>query len=479
MEVYAIPVEGKFILYRPLLRLAFIGNRAMADLTLDLVRREAARAGDDGRRAVQEATNRSGASHDDQGQAADWVRSIGFLEPDPSPPPPPSPVYRPTTAVLLLTSRCNLRCTYCYARGGEGPAQDLSPSVARAVIDQVHDNAVEVGQPYFDLTFHGGGEPLQAWATLQEAVAYARSKSLPSRISMVSNGLCTVPQREWLLHNLDSLSISFDGRAATQDRQRRSASGGGSFKAAMRTIRALDKAQFSYGIRMTATAPWREQLPEDVRFICEETGCPAMQVEPAFNTRRGEHRGPTLEESEAFVDAFVESFEIAWKAGRQLTYSGARPWLLTSTFCTAPHAALIVNPAGKLVTCYEVADEGHPLAHLSTVGCVVGDQVAIDDQARSAFSTWLEQRRAGCSGAAPNSEGCFCIWHCSGDCYPRSFAAARTLPGTSSRCHANREITARVLLWYIMNSRTDEALGGGVWRGEGCDPQQAHLMRIT
>lgn len=32
MELYAIPIEDKFILYRPLLRLAFIGNRAMADL---------------------------------------------------------------------------------------------------------------------------------------------------------------------------------------------------------------------------------------------------------------------------------------------------------------------------------------------------------------------------------------------------------------------------------------------------------------
>ena len=36
-EVYAIPVAGKVLLYRPLLHLAFVGNQAMADLTLDLV----------------------------------------------------------------------------------------------------------------------------------------------------------------------------------------------------------------------------------------------------------------------------------------------------------------------------------------------------------------------------------------------------------------------------------------------------------
>ena len=37
MEVFAVPVEDKVLLYRPLRRLAFIGNQAMADLTLGLL----------------------------------------------------------------------------------------------------------------------------------------------------------------------------------------------------------------------------------------------------------------------------------------------------------------------------------------------------------------------------------------------------------------------------------------------------------
>lgn len=40
MKIFAIPVEDKFILYRPLLRLAFVGNRAMADLALNLASQE-------------------------------------------------------------------------------------------------------------------------------------------------------------------------------------------------------------------------------------------------------------------------------------------------------------------------------------------------------------------------------------------------------------------------------------------------------
>ena len=446
MEVFAVPVEDKFILYRPLLQLAFVGNQPMANLVLDL-------AGD------EVFSNR-----DAPGEVMTFLERIGFLEPDPEPPPPPDKAFHPTVAVLLLTSRCNLRCTYCYASGGEGPVRDLSLDSARVVIDHVCRSALELGRPYFELSFHGGGEPVQAWETLQEATAYARNTDLPCRISMVTNGVWTARQREWILHNLDGVSISFDGRQETQDRQRPFASGRGSFGVVMRTIEALDKARFSYGIRMTATAPWRGHLPEDVRFICEETGCPVMQVEPAFNTQRGGHRGPTREESEAFVDAFMEAFEIAQRAGRQLTYSGARPWLLTQTFCSAPYGALIVNADGNLVSCYEIASENHALAEMSIVGRIVDSHVILDHQARRALLTYLDEKRATC-------RDCFCYWHCAGDCYTRSFCAqAGGRRGTNARCIMNREITARILLWYIM-------AGDGVWRGQGVHPQEAQLLR--
>jgi uncharacterized protein len=446
MEIFSIPVEGKFILYRPRLQLAFVGNRAMVDLVTSLTSREPS----------------SGAGVPEE--IATFLQTIGFLEPDPPPPSSPDRSYCPTTAVLLLTNRCNLRCTYCYASGGEGAIQDLPPALARAAIDHASQNAAGLSRPRFELTFHGGGEPVQAWETLQEATAYARGKDLPCHVSMVTNGVWTARQRKWVLHNLDGLSISFDGRQETQDRQRPFASGRGSFKAVMRTIDALDKAGFSYGIRMTATAPWRGRLPEDVRFICEETGCPAMQVEPAFNTRRGEHQGPNWEESEAFVDAFMEAFEIAHQAGRRLTYSGARPWLLASSFCTAPYGALVVNPAGNLVACYEVTDQSHPLVEMSTVGHVVDSRIVIDHQARKALLAYLEGKRATC-------QDCFCYWHCAGDCYTRSFyAQAGSRQGANPRCAMNQEITARILLWYIM-------AGDGVWQGQGAHPQEAQLLR--
>jgi uncharacterized protein len=446
VEIFAIPVRDKYILYRPLLRRAFVGNRAMVDVVLAL-------------------SDPFASEVSRSGEAMSFLEAAGFLQADPAPPLPPNHSCQPTSAVLLLTSRCNLRCTYCYASGGETPIQDVSPALARTVIDHVLQNAKNQGQASFELSFHGGGEPVQAWETVQKATAYARNKELPCNISMVSNGVWTARQREWILHNLNNVNISFDGRQETQDRQRPFASGQGSFRAVLRTIEALDKAEFRYAIRMTATAPWQAQLPRDVRFICEETGCPAIQVEPAFNTRRGEHSGPTQEEGMAFAEAFMEAFEIAHKSGRHLHYSGSRPWLVTHTFCGAPYGgALAVNPAETLVACYEVTNDRHPLADMFTVGRIVDSKVKVDRQAQIALWTHLKEKRALC-------RGCFCYWHCAGDCYPRAFAAAGgRFDALNPRCRMNREITARMLLWYIRE-------GNGLWQGQGAHPLEAQLER--
>jgi uncharacterized protein len=454
LEVYAIPIEDKILLYRPLRHLAFVGNQAMADLTLSLLDGKASAA----------PSNASNPPSDSHPQALDFLHKIGFLKPDPKPPAAPECEFKPTSAVLLLTSRCNLRCTYCYAGGGEREVQDLTPAMARTAIDTVYRNAVELKKPRFELIFHGGGEPMQALDVIKEAVAYARTKDLPFRSSMVSNGVWSKSQREWILQNFDGVGLSVDGGQETQDRQRPLASGKGSFNAVMRTIRAMDEAGFNYGIRMTALPPWPGSLAEDVGYLCEATSARSIQVEPAFNTERGTHRAPTQPEAETFIEAFKEAFEVAAQAGVQLMYSGARPWGLTPSFCQAPYNLLIVNPAGILVGCFEATDEEYPIFESLRIGKIDGENVVVNHENRDALHQTMAQRRAEC-------QGCFCYWHCGGDCYSRVFAPqVYGDPKFSPRCTMNREITAHILLWYI-------ARGDGVWRGQGGHPQGKELMK--
>lgn len=437
MELHIIPLAeiapDKFIIYRPLARLAFIGNRAMADLARSVASGEVA------------------ASR--EGRALDFLEDIGFLRPDPPPPLPPGQDFRPTTAVLLMTNQCQLRCTYCYAAAGEATIQRLTPAQGRAAIDYVCAASLAQGRPRFDISFHGGGEPTLAWSVLKACITHARKKPLPAHIGMTSNGVWSPGQTDYLLANLDDLTLSFDGSPDTQDVKRPFATNRGSSPIVLRTIAALDRRSFPYAIRMTATSPW-QGFPEDVRFICEQTGCRTIQVEPAFNTERRGHPQGDEAACHAFADAFLAGYEIAAAAGRSLFYSGARLGLVTNTFCSAPYDALIVTPAGNLVACYEVTDPGHPLADLSTLGCYDGDGFHLDLAARDHLHGLMTERQAGCSD-------CFCLRSCAGDCYTRAFASGPMgHRSRGPRCKMNQNIMTGLLLHGI-------AAGNGVW--QGCD----------
>lgn len=440
MDIHAIPFQDKFIIYRPLRRLAFVGNRAMADL------------------ALRFAALPSGVLPEGDSRAISFLKSIGFAEPDQTPPAPvdPQAAFKPTSAALLMTGRCNLRCIYCYAGGGEKEALDLPLEAAISVIDQVYSNAVELGKPSFEVTFHGGGEPSLAWETLVEAAAYARSRGLPAKLQMVSNGVWNQAHREWVIANLDGLTISMDGGQATQDVQRPFPTGKGSFNPVMQTIRCLDQAKFSYNIRVTTTPERFRDLPEDVEFFCRETGCENIQVEPSFHSGRGPHHAPTPSLAADFSEAFLSAYDTARAAGRFMFYSGARPWLLTGSFCSAPlGSTLTINPHGEIVACYEITNPDHPLAEKSTFGqrdSFTG-ALQINEQRRSSFLNHIHNRQAAC-------RDCFCYWHCAGDCYTRAFEIEQT-EGQSpyARCAVNQTITTGLLLRAIAD-------GDGVFHGD-------------
>jgi uncharacterized protein len=439
MEIFAIPVQDKYIIYRPLRKLAFIGNRAMVDL------------------AHQFASLPVGVQPEGNAQALDFLNSIGFSEPDM---PSPAPVnlggaFKPTSAALLMTGRCNLRCIYCYASGGEKESMDLPLHVATAVIDQVCRNAQELGKPFFEVTFHGGGEPSLAWDTVKAAAAYARSRELPAKLNMVSNGVWNRERCEWVAANLDGLTISMDGRQPTQDAQRPFPGGKGSFEAVMQTIRYLDQNNFKYGIRITSTPEYFSDLPGDVAFFCHETGCRNIQIEPCFESRRGAHQLPTQAQAEAFAQSFLAAYDIAKETGHFIYYSGARPWLLTGTFCSAPFgSSLTINPRGEIVACYEITDRSHPLAQKSTFGLYdeQANTLTVDIDQRKSFLTYLNDRRSVC-------RDCFCLWHCAGDCYTRALEIESEDGNMEyARCIVNRLITSGLLLRAI-------AASDGVYHG--------------
>ncbi len=431
MKCYYLPLDDACIVYRPLLPLAFVASNGMASL-------------------IERCANGETVSgHDD---ARGWLDSIGFWEPDRQPqtlqaPKPASP----HTAVLLMTTDCNLRCTYCYANAGSTSANNMPASVGRRLIEQAALNALRDGADEFAVVFHGGGEPTTHWQTLTELVDYASSLSPNARMSMATNGVISRRRLDFIVDHFDELSISIDGLGDVQNSQRPTAGGNESFEAVMKTLARLDAAGFRYGLRMTVTPPNFHTIPAAVRFLIDNTTATGIQVEPAYAAPRGSHGSGTGAEGADFAQHFTEALEIGIEKNRFVYYSGATPWRITDSFCRAASDALVGTPDGDLVGCFEIHDGKHALIDRYRLGLVDPDPdvpVLHDPGLNNVFQAEETTRKAAC-------EGCFCYYHCAGDCSVLRPDGSTT---TSARCDTNRTVTKEILLRMIADA-------GGVWRG--------------
>jgi uncharacterized protein len=431
--VYTIAHLDGARVYLPLRPLAFFADRETADFVSRL--------------STDKASRRA--------PAPPLLERVGFFAPDPAPPPDisPSSRFEPTTCVLLLTTACNLRCVYCYA-SPQAQGEQLDVELGKRAIDIVCDNARKLAQSSFTVGFHGGGEPTMALPALRALVAHAKTKPLPCSITLASNGFWNQQQRrDFLDLGFSSVSLSLDGIAQVQDQQRPSLAGQGTFDTVMETIHELERRGISYGIRASVTDQSVHQLVASIDYLCRNTQCSTMQVEPAFAHGRAVQSGTHLGEHGLFVGAFLDAYDIACYYGRHLYYSGARPWAITSRFCMAVDQALIVSANGELSACYEVFGRGHALANEFFFGRIEADNpLAVDYPIRQRLLNRLAERRSRC-------RDCFCYYTCAGDCIAKVFA-----PGDQGhlefgrRCEVNRAISKELLIRHVEQS-------GGVWRG--------------
>lgn len=435
MELYTIPisrsdVNNAHIIYRPLLGLAFVGNQAMVKTVKSLSK---------------------DMTQPIDGDVHAFLEKIGFLHPDPAPPKPPNQgEFNPRGLTLLMTNQCQLRCTYCYAAAGNAPCQHLSLETGYAAIDYMYEKLKNQKSPKLHIALHGGGEPTFPWKKMKALVAYAKEKSIPTEFSLTSNGIWSKQQAQWIMAYIDSVGISMDGSPQTQDRQRPLASGKGSSYYVMRTLRAMESNRRPYVIRLTATPPF-DHLPEDIRFLCENTRCTRMQVEAAFNNKRGEEYQFQRDEGLKFLQAFFAAYEVAKQYGRKLRCVGSELNRIISVPCGSLFNTLIVTPQNNLVACFEVSNDSHHLAELATIGQISPQGVKINEAARDRLKQKISERQASC-------RSCFCYWTCSGGCLTRTFSPE---PGGhlehDIHCELKRTLLQEMLLKHI-------AIGDGIWK---------------
>jgi uncharacterized protein len=439
-EVHVLPVDGEhWMVCAPLRRAAFLGNRYVAGLL-------------DGH-----APGHSLALRERDAELALFLRGLQILDgpAEASPCTAPEGEPCPTGVTLLLTTGCTLRCRYCYASAGAAAPRHMSLATAKQGIDYVAANAVARGLGHIDVAFHGGGEPTVNWEVLVGATDHAREvcarNGLSWTASLATNGLLQARQVDWIVGNLNGLTVSFDGLPEVHDANRCLPDGGPSSGRVIETMRRLDVLRFPYGVRATLTAEHVGLLPESVSFMYTQCRPRMVQVEPVYRMGRGAHAETA--ETEAFIDAFRKARQRARGLGGDLAFSAVRAGSLTDHFCSATQDSFCLSADGNVTSCYEVFSEEHEWAHKFFIGWPAeGGGYRFDMQRVEALRAQSVRNRAYC-------RDCFARWSCGGDCYHKSLVAHGDGPFQGAgRCHIIRELTKDALLEKIAES------GGVVWR---------------
>jgi len=135
--------------------------------------------------------------------------------------------------VLLVAQKCNLKCSYCFAKAYMNLPSDkqiMSPVTAWLAVEKVLRNAPET----FWVQFFGG-EPLIGFAAIKAAVKAAEKHCLAHQtqkpaFTITTNGtLIDQGVVDFFKANDFSVTVSLDGPRHVNDKQRRFPSGSGTY----------------------------------------------------------------------------------------------------------------------------------------------------------------------------------------------------------------------------------------------------------
>lgn len=197
-------------------------------------------------------------------------------------------------ASFFLTTKCNLRCEYCY-NSKQRAAQDeqtLPEHIAKAGIDYFFST-----YPSRHIRFYGPGEPTQEFELLKNIVEYARKKAGDKlQTEIQTNGCFGREVCRWILDNMNIVWISFDGTPELHDKNRHYENNIPSSPTIERNVKWLFENKgdrdISIGARVTITDANVNKQKEIVDYFYS-IGITEIWTDPLF---------PSVDEIPVFLD---------------------------------------------------------------------------------------------------------------------------------------------------------------------------------
>ena len=177
----------------------------------------------------------------------------------------------PSLHIIVLTSRCNQNCVYCYACPDKVSKRkkDMNEETAKKVIDFIF----QTPSPIVKIEFQGG-EPLLNFNTLKFIVEYSkeRNKEYNKRLEFaVSTNLTLMSEEilDYLIKNEVSITTSLDGPEIVNNKNRHYPDGTSSYDKVTEWIKII-KNRYKIDALLVTTKysllHWKEIIDEYLRL---------------------------------------------------------------------------------------------------------------------------------------------------------------------------------------------------------------------
>lgn len=302
---------------------------------------------------------------------------------------------------LILSQKCNLNCSYCYARMAHSN-EVISFEIVKRCIDYIFEYPIDKARRF---TFIGGGEPTMTWPLLKQSIEYIRSKNTNHSVycSIVTNGTLLTKDRLLFLKKNDvRLVLSFDILEHHQNAQRPLAKQGASFGKVVKALQWIQKYEVNCNsIRTTITEinvsdmlSMVESIHNNYPFIN------LVDLEPVTDSSN------TVEFYEHYIESFMKTRRYGKSVGITV-YNSISSSLasLKTRFCKRE---LCLTPTGDIVCCHRVSSKNDSLFNDFIIGHADINGVALD---------WNKIHNMNINKSSfPECNNCFAKYNCAGGC---------------------------------------------------------------
>lgn len=221
---------------------------------------------------------------------------------------------------LFLTTKCNLRCRYCYNSSERKckEEQSLSFSMAKVGIKNFFES-----NSSRHIRFYGPGEPTQEFQLLKDIVKYAKSLDNSVTTELQTNGCFSETKCKWLSENINIIWISFDGEPDIQNKQRPFPNNKPSSPTIEKNVKTLIQSgtDVMVGARVTITNEnllrQKEMLDYfyslGIRYVWSDPLFPSVGKIPVCNDI--DKLNSYHFDMDAYVDNYISAYQYAEKIG--------------------------------------------------------------------------------------------------------------------------------------------------------------------